>query len=87
MWRQGNKVSINVYDDDRPVCQCHSEEDARAIVHAINSLASKNKEINECHTCQRHKELVKEVESLRKELLVLNEILQTPNVRKDLATT
>lgn len=37
MWRVGHKVPINVYDGDRPVCQCHNEEDARAIVEAMNA--------------------------------------------------
>jgi hypothetical protein len=36
MWRVGNKVPINVYEDDRPVCQCHNEIDAKAIVDAMN---------------------------------------------------
>lgn len=35
-WRVGSKVALNVYDDDRPVCQCHSEDDARLIVEAVN---------------------------------------------------
>jgi hypothetical protein len=36
MWRIGNKVPINVYEDDRPVCQCHTALDAKAIVDAVN---------------------------------------------------
>lgn len=36
MWRVGNKVPVNVYDGDRPVCQCHSEDDAKLIVQAVN---------------------------------------------------
>jgi hypothetical protein len=36
-WRQGRNVPINVYDDDRPVCQCHTALDARAIVDAMNN--------------------------------------------------
>ncbi len=35
-WRQGNKIKLNVYCDDRPVCQCHTEEDAVALVTAMN---------------------------------------------------
>jgi len=35
-WRVGSKVTLNVYDGDRPVCQCHNEDDARAIVQAMN---------------------------------------------------
>lgn len=35
-WRVGRKVPINVYEGDRPVCQCHTAEDARRIVAAMN---------------------------------------------------
>jgi hypothetical protein len=35
-WRVGSKVPINVYDGDRPVCQCHTVEDAVRIVAAVN---------------------------------------------------
>jgi hypothetical protein len=36
-WRTGTKVKLNVYDGDRPVCQCHSQVDAERIIRAINS--------------------------------------------------
>ena len=36
-WRVGSKVPINVYEGDRPVCQCHTASDARRIVAAMNS--------------------------------------------------
>jgi hypothetical protein len=36
LWRVGHKIPLNVYDGDRPVCQCHSNEDALLIVRAIN---------------------------------------------------
>ena len=36
MWRVGAKVPLNVYDGDRPVCQCHRPEDAAKIVTAVN---------------------------------------------------
>lgn len=36
IWRQGTQVPINVYDGDRPVCQCHNEEDAKLICLAVN---------------------------------------------------
>ena len=39
-WRLGRKVPINVYDEDRPVCQCHTVTDARLIVKAVNRLNS-----------------------------------------------
>ena len=35
-WRVGRKVPLNVYDADRPVCQCHDATDAQAIVDALN---------------------------------------------------
>ena len=35
-WRVGRKVPLNVYDGDRPVCQCHNPEDAARIVAAVN---------------------------------------------------
>jgi hypothetical protein len=38
MWRTGNKVPINVYDGDRPVCQCQTAMDAKLIVRAVNNL-------------------------------------------------
>jgi len=34
-WRVGSKVPLNVYEVNRPVCQCHSEEDAQRIVGAF----------------------------------------------------
>jgi predicted transcriptional regulator YheO len=37
-WRVGEKIPINVYDGDRPVCQCHTAIDARRIVQAVNAL-------------------------------------------------
>ncbi len=36
-WRVGHKVPINVYEFDRPVCQCHNPEDAARIVKAMNA--------------------------------------------------
>ena len=35
-WRVGSRVDLNVYDGDRPVCQCHNAEDAANIVAAMN---------------------------------------------------
>ncbi len=35
-WRVGSKVSLNIYEGDRPVCQCHTALDAQRIVSAIN---------------------------------------------------
>ena len=43
-WRVGSKVPLNVYDGDRPVCQCHSEEDAARIVAAMNGGAEARKD-------------------------------------------
>lgn len=36
IWRVGRKVLINIYEGDRPVCQCHTVDDARRIVDAMN---------------------------------------------------
>jgi hypothetical protein len=35
-WRVGRKVPINVYEGDRPVCQCQTPEYAARIVAAMN---------------------------------------------------
>jgi hypothetical protein len=40
MWRVGAKIPLNVYDGDRPVCQCHSDQDARTIADAVNAVQS-----------------------------------------------
>ncbi len=37
-WRQGAKVPINVYDEDRPVCQCQTAADAKFIVQSCNFM-------------------------------------------------
>jgi hypothetical protein len=37
-WRVGAKVPLNVYDGDRPVCQCHTNLDAILIVRAMNRV-------------------------------------------------
>lgn len=37
-WRVGTKVPLNVYEGDRPVCQCHTAEDAARIVAAMTSV-------------------------------------------------
>lgn len=39
-YRTGTKIKLNVYDGDRPMCQCHCEPDAVAIVLALNCLAN-----------------------------------------------
>ncbi len=38
-WRVGSKVKLNVYNGDRPVCQCHSAEEAQLIVDAVNGTS------------------------------------------------
>lgn len=38
LYRVGATIPINVYDGDRPVCQCHTECDAKEIVRAVNAL-------------------------------------------------
>lgn len=41
-WRVGRKVSLNIYDGNRPVCQCHDAEDAARIVVAVNANPGPN---------------------------------------------
>lgn len=36
MWRVGTQVPINVYKDDKPVCQCQTPELAAEIVACMN---------------------------------------------------
>jgi hypothetical protein len=36
-WRHGRKIHLNVYDGDRPVCQCHTVEDAAQIILSVNA--------------------------------------------------
>lgn len=38
VWRVGEKIKINVYEGDRPVCQCHHVSDAIRIVMAMNKV-------------------------------------------------
>lgn len=40
-WRTGRKVPINVYEGDRPVCQCQTALDAALIVVAVNAFLRK----------------------------------------------
>lgn len=42
-WRLGTKMPLNVYSGDRPVCQCHTMEDAAMIVAAMNLYLGKSK--------------------------------------------
>lgn len=46
-WRVGAKVPLNVYEGDRPVCQCHTKEDACRIVAAVNGLIAETTRANE----------------------------------------
>lgn len=39
-WRLGRNVPINVYEGDRPICQCHTAIDAKQIVDAMNKSAA-----------------------------------------------
>lgn len=36
-WRVGRRIPINIYEGDRPICQCHTAIDAATIVRAVNS--------------------------------------------------
>src|SRR6266436_7354016 len=38
-WRVGTKVPINVYEGDRPICQCQTTLDAKRIVAAVNAAS------------------------------------------------
>jgi len=38
-WRLGRLIQLNVYEGERPVCQCHTVADAKAIVTAVNRMA------------------------------------------------
>lgn len=38
-WRLGSHMPINVYEGDRPICQCHNAADADRIVEAVNGVA------------------------------------------------
>lgn len=44
-WRLGSQVALNVYDGDRPVCQCHNEHDAKLMVFAVNLVKRKHAEM------------------------------------------
>lgn len=47
-WRVGGKIPLNVYEGDRPVCQCHNEDDARRIVDAMNHRCSLDELLKQC---------------------------------------
>jgi hypothetical protein len=37
-WRVGGKVPLNVYENDEPMFQCHTPEDAARIVAMLNAI-------------------------------------------------
>ena len=43
IWKVGSKVKLNVYKDDRPICQCHSKEDAGELVAGMNAQEAQKK--------------------------------------------
>ena len=43
IWKVGSKVNLNVYKDDRPICQCHSKEDAGELVAGMNAQEAQKK--------------------------------------------
>ena len=53
MWRVGKKIKINVYEDDKPICQCHDAETALHIVQVMNRFAALSTE--ELKKCQASK--------------------------------
>lgn len=40
VWRVGRHFPINVYEGDRPICQCQTALDAKRIVQAVNAQPS-----------------------------------------------
>lgn len=50
-WRIGTRIPINVYEGDRPICQCHSVVDAKQIVDAVNAnvIALFNQSVKAAH--------------------------------------
>jgi N-dimethylarginine dimethylaminohydrolase len=54
VWRVGSKIPINVYDGDRPVCQCQTVLDARNIVRAVNASQERAEQIAEIGTNAAH---------------------------------
>jgi hypothetical protein len=58
LWRVGSKVPINVYEGDRPVCQCQTAIDAKRIVEAVNAAGYRAGEAAQlakpknCPTCR-----------------------------------
>lgn len=51
-WRVGKYVALNVYDGDRPVCQCHTAIDARRIVKAVNAVDKAVANMTRCSKCK-----------------------------------
>jgi hypothetical protein len=50
-WRIGKQIPINVYEDDRPVCQCHTATDARRIAAAMNRVREIAQELDDEFGC------------------------------------
>src|SRR4051794_33939646 len=48
-WRVGTRIPENVYDGDRPVCQCHTAADAMQIVVAMNGAQVARPSLLELH--------------------------------------
>ena len=44
-WRTGKRVAINVYEGDRPVCQCQTAADAALVVAAVNYILDQAREV------------------------------------------
>lgn len=45
MFRIGGKVPLSVYEDDRPLFQCHTPEEAARIVRLLNKTVEYEKAI------------------------------------------
>lgn len=37
-WRVGGKINLNLYEGDRPVCQCHNPTDPARLADAMNRI-------------------------------------------------
>lgn len=52
-WRVGGKVPLNVYEDDRPMFQCHTPEDATRVVLLLNGQEEAGKLIADSESMGR----------------------------------
>lgn len=48
-WRVGGKIPLNVYEDDKPMFQCHTPEDATRVVGLLNGALRTQGALKELH--------------------------------------